>query len=121
MSQTDNNAEPPDDDEQRAVIDKLASFVARNGTEFENMTKEKQNGNAQFAFLFGGDYSEYYLSRVEEIRRSLPQYQPPPPQIQQQQPHAPFHSDSSGPPVIIFAFRNRLFAFLLFPYLEFCC
>lgn len=94
MSQPDA-AEPPEDAEQCAVIDKLAQFVARNGPEFEKMTKEKQQGNPQFAFLFGGDYSGYYLSKVEEIRKTLAS-QPP---IPHQQHQPPPRSDSAGPPV----------------------
>ena len=30
---------PPPDGDQKNIIDKLAQFVARNGPEFENMTK----------------------------------------------------------------------------------
>ena len=39
---------PPDDVEIRNIIDKLASFVARNGPEFEAMTKKKQENNPKF-------------------------------------------------------------------------
>jgi len=39
-------------------------FVARNGPEFEMMTKQKQQGNPQFAFLFGGEFYNYYMYRV---------------------------------------------------------
>lgn len=55
---------PPEDQELRNVIDKLAQFVARNGPEFEKMTMEKQKDNAKFSFLFGGDYFTYYKYRL---------------------------------------------------------
>lgn len=48
----------------RTIIDKLANFVARNGPEFEQMTKSKQQQNAKFSFLFGGQYHQYYLWKV---------------------------------------------------------
>ncbi|XP_003371961.1 putative surp module [Trichinella spiralis] len=57
---------PPDDSDVRNVIEKLAQFVARNGPEFEEMTKQKQKDNSRFAFLFGGPYLHYYRYRVEE-------------------------------------------------------
>ncbi|XP_075997724.1 calcium homeostasis endoplasmic reticulum protein [Genypterus blacodes] len=55
---------PPDDQELRNVIDKLAQFVARNGPEFEKMTMEKQKDNPKFSFLFGGDYFSYYKCKL---------------------------------------------------------
>ncbi|XP_071953503.1 calcium homeostasis endoplasmic reticulum protein-like [Antedon mediterranea] len=55
---------PPEDPELRKIIDKLANFVARNGPEFENMTKQKQANNPRFNFLFGGDYFNYYQYKV---------------------------------------------------------
>ncbi|KAH7936196.1 hypothetical protein HPB52_019916 [Rhipicephalus sanguineus] len=38
----------PPDQELRNIIDKLAQFVARNGPEFEQMTKQKQKDNPKF-------------------------------------------------------------------------
>ena len=55
---------PPDDMEIRNIIDKLASFVARNGPEFEAMTKKKQENNPKFSFLYGGDNYHYYTYKV---------------------------------------------------------
>ncbi|XP_062868861.1 calcium homeostasis endoplasmic reticulum protein isoform X2 [Trichomycterus rosablanca] len=55
---------PPEDQELRNVIDKLAQFVARNGPEFEKMTMEKQKENLKFSFLFGGDYFGYYKYKL---------------------------------------------------------
>lgn len=42
----------------------MAQFVARNGPEFEEMTKNKQKGNPKFDFLFGGEYYPYYRFKV---------------------------------------------------------
>ncbi|XP_055376962.1 calcium homeostasis endoplasmic reticulum protein [Condylostylus longicornis] len=55
---------PPRDISLKNLIDKLAEFVARNGPEFEQITKQKQNGNPKFEFLFGGKYFTYYQHRV---------------------------------------------------------
>lgn len=52
------------DIELRNIIDKLAQFVARNGPEFEQMTKNKQKDNPKFSFLFGGEYFNYYQYKV---------------------------------------------------------
>lgn len=59
--------------EMKKIIDKLAQFVARNGPEFEQMTKQKQKDNPQFGFLFGGLYFNYYQYRVttEQISKCL--------------------------------------------------
>lgn len=60
----------PRDVQLTNVIDKLAEFVARNGKEFEQMTRIKQENNPTFAFLYpGSDYHNYYRYRVEEERR----------------------------------------------------
>lgn len=52
------------DNETRNIIDKLAQFVARNGPEFEIMTKSKQENNPKFAFLYGGEHFNYYQYKV---------------------------------------------------------
>uniref|UniRef100_A0A3Q0SNT1 Calcium homeostasis endoplasmic reticulum protein n=1 Tax=Amphilophus citrinellus TaxID=61819 RepID=A0A3Q0SNT1_AMPCI len=64
---------PPEDQELRNVIDKLAQFVARNGPEFEKMTMEKQKDNPKFSFLFGGEYFSYYKYKLamEQQQHSL--------------------------------------------------
>ena len=58
-----NNA-PTVDPEIQTIIDKLATFVARNGPEFEQMTMNKQRNNPKFQFLFGGEYNPYYRWKV---------------------------------------------------------
>lgn len=52
------------DTDLRNIIDKLAQFVARNGPEFEQMTKNKQKGNPKFQFLYGGEFFNYYQYKV---------------------------------------------------------
>ncbi|KAL4236438.1 hypothetical protein ACF0H5_004823 [Mactra antiquata] len=56
---------PPDDPDLKNIIDKLANFVARNGPEFESMTKQKQQDNPKFSFLFGGEHYSYYQYKVQ--------------------------------------------------------
>ncbi|QQP56823.1 Calcium homeostasis endoplasmic reticulum proteinlike [Caligus rogercresseyi] len=72
---------PPADGELLIIIDKLAVFVARNGPEFEEMTKSKQKNNPKFAFLFGGEYYEYYTWKVTCQQKALGHPEPgwPPP------------------------------------------
>ena len=55
---------PLSDPEMQTIIDKLANFVARNGTEFERMTMNKQQKNPKFGFLFGGEHHAYYRWKV---------------------------------------------------------
>lgn len=38
--------------------------MARNGPEFEQMTKNKQKDNPKFGFLFGGEHFNYYQYKV---------------------------------------------------------
>lgn len=58
------------DDDTRNIIDRLAEFVAKNGSEFEERTRKKQYGNPRFAFLFGGEFSDYYRFRVmQEVQQ----------------------------------------------------
>lgn len=61
---------PFSDTDLQNIIDKLANFVARNGTDFEMMTKEKQKNNPKFGFLFGGEYYNYYQYKVTSEQRS---------------------------------------------------
>ncbi|XP_026483006.1 calcium homeostasis endoplasmic reticulum protein-like [Ctenocephalides felis] len=81
--------QPPSDNETRNIIDKLAQFVARNGPEFEIMTKSKQENNPKFAFLYGGEHFNYYQYKVAAEQALLKQQQPMfmGPQQQQQNPN----------------------------------
>ncbi|KAK7501152.1 hypothetical protein BaRGS_00007637 [Batillaria attramentaria] len=66
------------------IIDKLANFVARNGPEFEQMTKQKQRDNPKFGFLFGGEYFNYYQYKVTTEQAILKKQQMLAEQQQQQ-------------------------------------
>ncbi|XP_065333947.1 splicing factor 3A subunit 1 [Cloeon dipterum] len=55
--------------EVRNIVDKTASFVARNGPEFEARIKANEIGNPKFNFLSTGDpYHAYYQHKVSEFR-----------------------------------------------------
>ena len=62
---------PPDDPEMKNIIDKLAQFVARNGPDFEAMTKQKQESNPKFSFLFGGEHYTYYTFKVSAEQQMM--------------------------------------------------
>uniref|UniRef100_A0AAR5QEN0 Calcium homeostasis endoplasmic reticulum protein n=2 Tax=Dendroctonus ponderosae TaxID=77166 RepID=A0AAR5QEN0_DENPD len=84
--------QPPEDIDLRNIIDKLAQFVARNGLEFEQMTKNKQKGNPKFQFLYGGEYFKYYQYKVSTEQAIFKQQQqlisiPPPTQIAVTEPN----------------------------------
>lgn len=51
------------------IVDKTASFVARNGPEFEARIRQNELGNPKFNFLNAGDpYHAYYQHKVNEFR-----------------------------------------------------
>ncbi|XP_001607229.1 splicing factor 3A subunit 1 [Nasonia vitripennis] len=55
--------------EVRNIVDKTASFVARNGPEFESRIRQNELGNPKFNFLNGGDpYHSYYQHKVKEFK-----------------------------------------------------
>ncbi|KAH7699804.1 splicing factor 3a, partial [Aphelenchoides avenae] len=61
---------PPD---IRTIVDKTASFVARNGIDFENKIKEKEATNPRFNFLAPTDpYHAYYKGKVKEFETGVP-------------------------------------------------
>ncbi|KAI7845146.1 hypothetical protein COHA_001191 [Chlorella ohadii] len=56
---------PPD---IRAIVDKTAQFVARNGTDFEKRILANEANNQKFNFLKDGDpYNAYYRKRVADF------------------------------------------------------
>ena len=58
---------PPKD--IRAIVEKTAGYVARNGTVFEDRIREKEKHNPKFSFLSINDaYSAFYLWRLNEVR-----------------------------------------------------
>ena len=57
--------------EVRNIVDKTASFVARNGPEFEQRIKQNEINNPKFNFLsFGDPYHVYYQHKVGELREA---------------------------------------------------
>lgn len=51
------------------IVDKTASFVARNGPEFESRIRQNELGNPKFNFLnFGDPYHAYYEHKVKESK-----------------------------------------------------
>ncbi|PSC68980.1 TATA-box binding -interacting TOUGH isoform B [Micractinium conductrix] len=72
-------ADPPPDAELRQAIDSLAFFVARNGVVFENMARQRQQKEARWSFLSGGEGAPYYRWKVHSLRALVQ------PQQQQQQ------------------------------------
>lgn len=63
--------------------------MARNGLEFEAMTKQKQRNNQRFAFLFGGEFYNYYMYRVTTEQAVLKHKATREMQQQQQQQQGP--------------------------------
>lgn len=58
---------PPRD--VRAIVEKTAGYVVRNGTVFEERIREKEKHNPKFSFLSENDaYSAYYAWRLAEIK-----------------------------------------------------
>lgn len=73
--------------ELRNIVDKTASFVARNGVEFESRIRQSEANNPKFNFLTPGDpYHAYYEHKVGEFIQGKGQepqiiarpYSPPP-------------------------------------------
>ncbi|KAJ8748796.1 hypothetical protein K2173_011352 [Erythroxylum novogranatense] len=58
----------PSDPTVKKVADKLASFVAKNGRPFEDITRQKNPGDTPFKFLFDKNCSDYkyYEHRLAE-------------------------------------------------------
>lgn len=70
---------PPSDPTVKKVADKLASFVAKNGRQFEHVTRQKNPGDTPFKFLFDEscpDY-KYYEYRLVEEEKALSQTRAP--------------------------------------------
>ncbi|KAK4793570.1 hypothetical protein SAY86_024005 [Trapa natans] len=65
----------PSDLTVKNVADKLATFVAKNGRHFEDVTRQKNPGDTPFKFLFDkncADY-KYYESRLVEEEKVISQ------------------------------------------------
>ncbi|CAM0950866.1 unnamed protein product [Alopecurus aequalis] len=65
----------PNDMTVRQVADKLASFVAKNGRQFEDVTRQRNPGDSPFKFLFDKNCSDYkyYETRLAEEEKVLAQ------------------------------------------------
>lgn len=51
------------------IVDKTASFVARNGPEFESRIRKNEMNNSKFNFLNPSDpYHAYYQHKVREFK-----------------------------------------------------
>ncbi|KAL4970013.1 putative pre-mRNA splicing factor [Aspergillus stella-maris] len=58
---------PPKD--IRAIVEKTAGYVARNGAVFEDRVREKERSNPKFSFLTTNDpYAPFYQWRLTEIK-----------------------------------------------------
>ncbi|KAF7717290.1 Pre-mRNA splicing factor PRP21-like protein [Penicillium ucsense] len=58
---------PPKD--IRAIVEKTAGYVARNGAVFEDRVRDKEKNNPKFSFLNTGDaYEPFYQWRLNEIK-----------------------------------------------------
>ncbi|KAG6761111.1 hypothetical protein POTOM_034306 [Populus tomentosa] len=66
---------PPSDPTVKNVADKLASFVAKHGRQFENVTRQKNPGDTPFKFLFDENCTDfkYYQYRLAEEEKALSQ------------------------------------------------
>ncbi|XP_028399684.1 splicing factor 3A subunit 1-like [Dendronephthya gigantea] len=57
--------------EVRNIVDKTASFVARNGPEFQTRIRQNEQNNPKFNFLNTGDpYHAYYQHKVKEFKEN---------------------------------------------------
>lgn len=60
--------------EVRNIVDKTASFVARNGPEFEARIRQNEINNPKFNFLNPNDpYHAYYRHKVSEFKEGKAQ------------------------------------------------
>ncbi|XP_042300560.1 splicing factor 3A subunit 1-like, partial [Sceloporus undulatus] len=60
--------------EVRNIVDKTASFVARNGPEFEARIRQNEINNPKFNFLNPNDpYHAYYRHKVNEFKEGKAQ------------------------------------------------
>ncbi|KAG8049515.1 hypothetical protein GUJ93_ZPchr0009g2422 [Zizania palustris] len=81
---------PPNDMTVKQVADKLANFVAKNGRQFEDVTRQRNPGDTPFKFLFDKNCSDYkyYEFRLAEEEKVL---------AQSKEAHASKHASSSTP------------------------
>ncbi|GAX76469.1 hypothetical protein CEUSTIGMA_g3914.t1 [Chlamydomonas eustigma] len=62
----------PPPEEIKGIIDKLASFVSRNGPRFEATVRERESGNPKFSFLLPwSPHHGYYLKKKQEFDNKI--------------------------------------------------
>lgn len=59
----------PVDNNLKVLIEGVATLVARCGTLFEELSREKNQSNPLFDFLNGGDGHDYYKRKLWEARQ----------------------------------------------------
>lgn len=59
----------PEDNNLKILIDGMATLVARCGKLFEDLSREKNQSNPLFSFLFGGSGQDYYSRRLWEEKQ----------------------------------------------------
>ncbi|KAM4658053.1 SURP and G-patch domain-containing protein 1 isoform 2-T2 [Amazona ochrocephala] len=71
---------PPEDADTRALVEKLARFVAEGGPRLEKVAMESYKDKPAFLFLHNKDSREflYYRKKVAEIRKEKQNFRPPP-------------------------------------------
>ncbi|KAI3504729.1 hypothetical protein L1887_26412 [Cichorium endivia] len=60
---------PPEDNSLKVLIEGVATLVARCGTLFEELSREKNQSNPLFDFLNGGNGHDYYKRKLWEARQ----------------------------------------------------
>lgn len=60
---------PPEDNSVKVCIEGVATLVARSGKLFEDLQREKNQGNPLFGFLTGGNGCDYYSRKLWEERQ----------------------------------------------------
>ena len=69
---------PPPETTLAKRIETVAGFVRKNGQKFEEVTRAKQRGNSEFAFLDpGGEGNEYYAWLRHAARAGIDPKKPP--------------------------------------------
>ena len=69
---------PPSDAGLVQRVEKLAEFVQRNGSQFQELMRQKQRDNPEYAFLFGGDGATFYRWILYCKLNNLSPESPPP-------------------------------------------
>ncbi|KAK4428396.1 putative F-actin-capping protein subunit beta [Sesamum alatum] len=64
-------APPPSDPELQKRIDKLVEYAVKNGPEFEDVVREREQDNPAYGFLFGGEGHNYYRYKLWMATRPL--------------------------------------------------